>query len=113
MTDFHFKMQRLIRFDLAGGVAGFTPDLFPELLLHDFDWPTWAAQLPKPLRQPPPNGTRRERVQWGLGVAPAAVTSPGGHYGEQCEPGGEAGGCYVSEMMTHTRFKGNAVNVTR
>ena len=41
------------------------------------------------------------------------MSSPGGHYGEQCELGPTADGCYLSKMLTHFRFAGTSKNVTK
>eukprot|EP00035_Acanthoeca_spectabilis_P013418 m.249403 g.249403 ORF g.249403 m.249403 type:complete len:581 (+) comp15879_c0_seq2:268-2010(+) len=101
-------------FDAANGRPGFAgdPTLFPERLLHGFDWPTWrASQRAEDLVPPAPTAPRSERVGWGLGTFPGTFLSAGGHYGEQCEEGPTSGGCYIAEMMTHTRF--GSTTVTR
>ena len=73
--------------------------MFPEALLQDFSWQKWAAQVPASMKQPAAGATRKEKIQWGLGQAPATVPSPGGHYGEQCEDGASADGCYIAECV--------------
>ena len=98
-------------FDYAGKVPGYTQDLFPEVLLHGFDWHAWSRQnLDR--HAPPSNATRLETIQWGLGDGPVAVfESPGGNFGEQCEA--SSTGCYISEMMTHNRYVGTAQHVAK
>ena len=103
-------------FDVARGRSGFdAAGLFPEALLFDFDWPSWRRAVPGSIAAPPPGSTRREKIAWGLGTTPAAVSSPGGHYGEQCEEGPGSAGCYIATMLTHDRFQGinSTANVTR
>lgn len=102
-------------FDRANGRTGFvdggsgasSSPLFPEKLLHNFDWSAWRSSLlPLDLEPPAPTAPRATRVAWGLGLAPDTFASTGGKYGEQCELGPTADGCYVATMMTHDRFAG-------
>jgi hypothetical protein len=97
----------------AGGAPGFGVGLFPELLLHDFDWSTWSRHVPVKWQKPPAGASRLDKIRWGLGEEPAAILSPGGHYGEQCEPGDTADGCFISKMLTHSRFVGHSSNISR
>ena len=57
----------------------------------------------------------KETIAWGLGTGPSAVASPGGHYGEQCDPGPTANGCFMAELLTHSRFQGvnSTANIIR
>lgn len=100
-------------FNFAGGVAGFTAGMFPELLLQDFDWRAWSRHVPPALQQPPAGASRLDAIKWGLGPEPTGILSPGGHYGEQCEPGNTADGCFIAKMMTHGRFSGHSSNISR
>eukprot|EP01048_Picozoa_sp_COSAG05_P026981 COSAG05_NODE_7645_length_785_cov_1.002915_1_plen_118_part_01 len=52
-------------------------------------------------------------AQHRLGPEPTAILSPGGHYGEQCEPGDSADGCFIAKMMTHGRYAGKSSNISR
>ena len=72
--------------------------MFPEALVQDFDWGAWSSHVPTSLRQPATGATRKEKIAWGLGVEPATVLSPGGKYGEQCELGPNADGCYIAKV---------------
>ena len=87
--------------------------MFPELLLQDFDWQAWSRHVPPALRQPAAGASRLESIKWGLGPEPTGILSPGGHYGEQCESGDTADGCFVAKMMTHGRFSGRSSNISR
>ena len=108
-------------FNVAGAVPGFTAEMFPEALVQDFSWPLWSEtvqHLPpasgaKLMKQPAGNATRKEKIAWGLGQEPATVESAGGHYGEQCEDGGSADGCFIAKMMTHDRYPGHSHNISR
>ena len=99
-------------FDVAHGREHFTAGMFPVTLYHSFDWGTWntSQSHARAHAAPPPEAPAKDRIRWGLGVEPAGIVSHGGHYGEQCEDGPNADGCFVAEMMTHNRFKGKAAN---
>jgi hypothetical protein len=97
-------------FDAANGHSRFAGDdtLFPERLLHHFDWQHWRSiQQPIDVIPPKPSAPRADRVAWGLGIPPDTFSSAGGHYGEQCEDGPTANGCFIATMMTHSRFQGS------
>lgn len=102
-------------FDVAHGRVGFDENMFPELLVQDFDWAAWNAVQPASAKHsvPHPSAPAAEKISWGLGVEPSGAASPGGHYGEQCEDGPTANGCFVAEMMTHDRFTGRTVGIQR
>ena len=100
-------------FNFAGGVAGFDAGMFPELLVQDFDWSKWSKGVPLALQKPPTGASRLEKIMWSLGPEPTGILSPGGHYGEQCEQGETANGCFLAMMMTHGRFSGRAHNISR
>lgn len=68
-------------FDWSDTAFGRMHRVFPEDLVHVFDWKAWRAKQDESKLAPPRGADLPAKIRWGLGEAPALTSTPGSTYG--------------------------------